>query len=98
MNRHPAGCAPPGGAIRRRGRADQLAFFLSAFFAADFFVAFLAAVFFAGLSSLLSPRAALAESTERCSAASRSTTSPELLVEVGVRLTSPPSILFLTSS
>ncbi len=48
------------------------------------------------ISEPLSPRAFLAASTERCSAASRSTTSPEVLVEVGVRLISPPSILVLT--
>ncbi len=47
-------------------------------------------------SSSLSRRPDLAASTERCSAASRSTTSPEDLVEVGVRFISPPSILVLT--
>ena len=86
-------------------------FFAGAFFAGAFFAAVLRlAVFFAGLSSASSlsseasraasagdsPRAVFAASTERCSAASRSTTSPEVLVEVGVRLTSPPSTLALT--
>jgi len=48
--------------------------------------------FLAGFSSFdePSPRADLASSTDFCKAASRSTTSPEDLVEVGVFLTSPP--------
>ena len=80
------------------------AVFLVVFFAAVFFVVdFFAAVFLAGFSSssprrLDSPRAVLAASTDRWSAASRSTTSPEDLVEVGVFLTSPPSILAFTSA
>jgi hypothetical protein len=67
---------------------DFLAVFLAAaFFAGAFFATFLAGAFFAGFSSSssASPRAVLAASTERCSAASRSTTSPEDFVEVGVR-------------
>ena len=56
------------------------AFLAGAFFAPDFF----AAVFLAGAasSSDSSPRAVFAAATERWSAASRSTTSPEVLVEV----------------
>ena len=77
------------------------AVFLAAVFLAGAFLAalFFAGAFFGGSSSVVdSPRAVLAASTERCSAASRSTTSPEDLVEVGVRLISPPSILALTSA
>ncbi len=85
------------------------AFFVVVFLALDDFLAavFFAAVFLAGFSSSsssrsskisepVSPRPFLAASTERCSAASRSTTSPEVLVDVGVRLISPPSILVFT--
>ncbi len=101
-------------ALQRVRRADQLAlraadffvvdflavFFAAAFLAGAFFAVFLAGDFFAaGFSSADdSPRADLAASTDRWSAASRSTTSPEDFVEVGVRLTSPPSILDLTSA
>ena len=70
------------------------------FLGAVFFLApdFLAAVFFAaGSSSLSSPRADFAAATDFCSAASRSTTSPEVLVDVSVRLISPPSIFDFTS-
>ena len=69
-------------------------FFVVDFFAADFFEADFLAGFSSASSS--SPRAVLAAFTERCSAASRSTTSPEDLVEVGVRFTSPPSTLAFT--
>ena len=48
-------------------------------------------------SASSSPRADFAACTERWRAASRSTTSPEDLVEVGVRLISPPSIFAFTS-
>ena len=63
------------------------AFLAAAFLAAAFFAgAFLAVAFFAGFFSAgSSPRAVLAASTERCSAARRSTTSPPVFVEVGVR-------------
>ncbi len=79
-------------------------FLAGAFFVLVAFAAFLAgALFAAGSSSpsslaLLSPRADCAACTERCKAASRSTTSPEDFVEVGVRLISPPSILAFTSA
>ena len=55
------------------------------FFAADFLADFLAGFFSVepSSSSASSPRAVLAASTERWSAASRSTTSPEDFVEVG---------------
>ena len=77
--------------------SPQLAFFFAAgvFLAVFFAAAFLAGFFPSALSSALSsdsPRAVLAASTDFCNAASRSTTSPEVLVAVGVRLTSPPSI------
>ena len=79
-------------------------FFAAAFLVDDFLAAaflaavFLAAVFLAGsfapvslpVSPESSPRASLAAATDFCSAASRSTTSPEDLVAVGVRFTSPP--------
>src|SRR6266508_1513422 len=68
----------------------QLAF-LAAFLAGFFFG--LASPFFAGS---VSPRAVLAASTDFCRAASRSTTSPEVLVAAGVFLTSPPSTFAFT--
>src|SRR6266540_1543195 len=55
-------------------------------------LAFLAAF----LAGSVSPRAVLAASTDFCRAASRSTTSPEVLVAAGVFLTSPPSTFAFT--
>src|SRR5690606_25373311 len=78
-----------------------LAFFAGAFLAAVFLlVAFFEVAFLVPVLSAagFSPRAVLAASTLRCSAASRSTTSPPPLGASSVRLTSPPSTLARTSS
>src|SRR5688572_15718943 len=84
--------------------ADFLAvlFFAAGFLAADFFaVDFFAVDFRVGSASessapVSSPRADFAASTLRCSAASRSTTSPPVLRGCGAALISPPSILVFT--
>src|SRR4051812_31235237 len=75
-----------------------LVFLGAAFFVEVFLAALLDADFLAGFSSASSsssgtssPRPFLAAATDRWRAASRSTTSPADLVEVSVRVTSPPS-------